>query len=201
MKTMGMFLLSDWAILSKGLVSNFPSVLLALLPWLLLTWCGEAGDERLNWSTPAAPMFLFACTLGMKMKHSTLALALLHLLWFFPLFARHWFPKTIVMRVTYVSFLLPSCPVRFPLFVPFSVAPLLFSCSRSLCLLRLFFSSFSPSVLPLFWVSFSLSFSPFRSLTVFLFSPCVHDLSLAFIKPENAMRSPPHNEVTDRLQE
>jgi hypothetical protein len=48
MKMMGMFLLSDWAVLSKGPVSNFPSVLLALLLWLLLTWCGEAGDERLN---------------------------------------------------------------------------------------------------------------------------------------------------------
>ncbi|KAL9376908.1 hypothetical protein Peur_031028 [Populus x canadensis] len=103
------------------------------------------------------------------MKHSTLALALLHLLWFFPLFARHWFPKTvktIVMKVTSVSFLLPSCPVRFPLFVPFSVAPLLFSCSRSLCLLRLFFSSFSPSVLPLFL------FALFYLLLMPSFPPC-----------------------------
>jgi hypothetical protein len=48
MKTTMMLLLSDWAILSKGPVSNFPSVLLALLLRLLLTWCGEAGDERLN---------------------------------------------------------------------------------------------------------------------------------------------------------
>jgi hypothetical protein len=43
-----MLLLSDWATPSKGPVSNFPYVLLALLLWLLLTWCGEAGDERLN---------------------------------------------------------------------------------------------------------------------------------------------------------
>ncbi|KAJ6921655.1 hypothetical protein NC652_015548 [Populus alba x Populus x berolinensis] len=48
MKTTVMLLLSDWATLSKGPVSNFPSVLLALLLWLLLTWCGEAGDERLT---------------------------------------------------------------------------------------------------------------------------------------------------------
>jgi hypothetical protein len=48
MKTTVMLLLSDRATLSKGPVSNFPSVLLALLLWLLLTWCGEAGDERLN---------------------------------------------------------------------------------------------------------------------------------------------------------
>jgi hypothetical protein len=48
MKTTVMLLLSDWATLSKGPVSNFPSILLALLLWLLLTWCGEAGDERLT---------------------------------------------------------------------------------------------------------------------------------------------------------
>jgi len=48
MKTTVMLLLSDWVTLSKGPVSNFPSVLLALLLWLLLTWCGEAGDERLT---------------------------------------------------------------------------------------------------------------------------------------------------------
>jgi len=48
MKTIVMLLLSDWATLSKGPVSNFPSILLALLLWLLLTWCGEAGDERLT---------------------------------------------------------------------------------------------------------------------------------------------------------
>jgi hypothetical protein len=48
MKTTVMLLLSDWATPNKGPVSNFPYVLLALLRWLLLTWCGEAGDERLN---------------------------------------------------------------------------------------------------------------------------------------------------------
>ncbi|KAJ6952311.1 hypothetical protein NC653_041448 [Populus alba x Populus x berolinensis] len=48
MKMTVMLFLSDLATLSKGPVSNFPSVLLALLLWLLLTWCGEAGDERPN---------------------------------------------------------------------------------------------------------------------------------------------------------
>ncbi|KAJ6855315.1 hypothetical protein NC651_040086 [Populus alba x Populus x berolinensis] len=43
-----MLFLSDLETLSKGPVSNFPSVLLALLLWLLLTWCGEGGDERPN---------------------------------------------------------------------------------------------------------------------------------------------------------
>ena len=60
MKRIMMLLLSDWATPSKGPVSNFPYVLLALLLWLLLTWCGEAGDEWPNWSTPAAPLF-FNC--------------------------------------------------------------------------------------------------------------------------------------------
>ena len=48
MKTTAMLLLSDWVTPNKGPVSNFPYVLLALLLWLLLTWCGETGDERLN---------------------------------------------------------------------------------------------------------------------------------------------------------
>jgi len=54
-----MLLLSDWTTLSKGAVSNFPYVLLALLLWLLLTWCGEAGDERPNSSTPATPLLFY----------------------------------------------------------------------------------------------------------------------------------------------
>ena len=63
--------------------------------------------------------------------------------------------------------------------------PFWFFFSRSLSLFSLFFSFFpplSPSVLPFFL---------FR----------VRGLSLAFIEPENAMRSPLNNEATDRLQE
>jgi hypothetical protein len=63
MTTTVMLLLSDWATLSKGPVSNFPSVLLGLLFWLLLTWCGEAGDERPNSSTPVTPLLFYLLAL------------------------------------------------------------------------------------------------------------------------------------------
>jgi hypothetical protein len=63
-----------------------------------------------------------------------------------------------------------------------------------------FFLSVSLSVQP--WFCLFLSFFPPLSPSVlpfFLFR--VRGLSLAFIEPENAMRSPLNNEVTDRLQE
>jgi len=48
------------------------------------------------------------------------------------------------------------------------------------------------------WFCFCL---PPRFCDPFFFLFCVHGLSLAFIESENAMRSPPNNEVSDRLQE
>jgi len=68
------------------------------------------------------------------------------------------------------------------------------------------------SALCLLSLSFFLLFSPFRSLTLSVFSlfpppvlpflhPRVHGLSLAFIEPENAMLSPLNKEEIDCLQE
>jgi len=64
-------------------------------------------------------------------------------------------------------------------------------CSFLVRLCHFFFSAFRG-------FSFSLPLSP---LVLPFLHPRVHGLSLAFIEPENAMRSPLSNEVTDCLQE
>jgi hypothetical protein len=93
---------------------------------------------------------------------------------FFPLFS--------------VMFFFSSCVCSFslrfsPVFCPCSCV-----CVLVLCLVLCCLPPWFPSVLVLYVRSSLCSFSPFL----------VHGLSLAFIKPENAMRSPPSNEVTHR---
>ena len=93
---------------------------------------------------------------------------------FFPLFS--------------VMFFFSSCVCSFslrfsPVFCPCSCV-----CVLVLCLVLCCLPPWFPSVWVLYVRSSLCSFSPFL----------VHGLSLAFIKPENAMRSPPSNEVTHR---
>jgi len=123
------------------------------------------------------------------MKHSTLVLALLHLLWFFPLFARHWFPKTIVMRVTSVSFLLSASVLkaRKKSSGPYSLSVLAFLLSPLLCVPLVALASVG-SGLPFSSCSPSFSF-PF-CFPVFLPFPVAPSLCFAFFP----VLGPPSNQ-------
>ena len=152
-------------------------------------------------SLPLSTVFYFVhfvCVLETKAKLGTLAFcSFLFLVCVFgPLSPRSFF---LCSGFFFLWFFVPFS-VQFPPSFSFLQSPCQFVSSVSLRRnqgnqsLLLLFSP--PLVIPPVVLSFSAPrFCPFFIL------PCVHGLSLAFIKPENAMRSPLNNEVTDCLQE
>ena len=114
-------------------------------------------------------------------------------LFFYALFFYCWKSPAFVFFFFAVS--VHSSPVLFvlhPLVLTLLVLFIVSCLQYSLLVFLSCFLSSSPLVLFL---------SSPDSVTLFFFLFCVHGLSLAFIESENSMRSPPNNEVSDRLQE